>query len=106
MIIEWKAEASADLERVIDYVASNRPGDEALDVSKLVDAVELLGTQPSMGRPGRVTGTREWPGVFPWVVIYRVERKTTLVILRVLHGRQKWPPEPEPPKRRNRRSIS
>ena len=100
MSIEWKPEASADLDRVITYVTTNRPGDEAQEIAKLIAAVELMATQPSMGRAGRVTGTREWPGVYPWVVIYRVEKKSGLVVVRVLHGRQKWPPDEVAPKRR------
>ena len=43
-------------------------------------------------RPGRVQGTRELvvPAT-PFIVVYRIEA-TGVVILRVLHGAQKWPP--------------
>jgi toxin ParE1/3/4 len=44
-----------------------------------------------MGRPGRVSGTRELviPGT-PYIVPYRV-RGGKLEILRILHATQRWP---------------
>ncbi len=45
-----------------------------------------------MGRAGRVVGTREWVGVPPYVLVYRVV-DGALEIVRVLHGAQKWPPD-------------
>jgi toxin ParE1/3/4 len=89
--IEWKVEASTDLDRVFAYVEENRPGDEHAEIESLFAAVELVATQPNAGRPGRVTGTREWVAVYPWVIVYKVEQRSRLVIVRVLHGKQKWP---------------
>jgi toxin ParE1/3/4 len=44
-----------------------------------------------MGRPGRVTGTRELvvDGT-PYILPYRV-RNRVVQILRVLHGARRWP---------------
>src|SRR5688572_15463158 len=52
-----------------------------------MDAVELLATQPSMGRPGRVLSTRELvvPDT-PFVIPYRV-RDNRLELIAVFHGR-------------------
>lgn len=91
MNIEWKVEASEDLDRVIEHVARNRPGDEDDEAIKVLDAVDLIATQPNAGRAGRVSGIREWVAVYPWVIVYLVQDKDTLVIIRVLHGKQKWP---------------
>lgn len=46
---------------------------------------------PAQGRPGRRQGTRE-PIVSdtPYFVVYRV-RAGTVRILRIMHGRQRWP---------------
>lgn len=91
MNIEWKVEASNDLDRLAEHVAKNRPGQEDTEVGSITDAVDLIATMPNMGRPGRVSGTREWVAIYPWVIVYKVEQKTKLVIVRVLHGKQKWP---------------
>lgn len=53
--------------------------------------INLLATQPQIGRPGRIAGTRELviPGV-PYIIPYRV-RGERLELIAVFHGRQKWP---------------
>ena len=56
-------------------------------------AVSRLADFPESARPGRVPGTREL--VVPatsFIVVYRIEA-TGVVILRVLHGAQKWSPD-------------
>jgi len=57
----------------------------------LLAAVERLADLPSLGRPGRVAGTRELivPGT-PYVIPYRV-RGGSLEVIAVFHGRQQWP---------------
>ena len=90
MNIEWKIEASNDLDRVADFVAKNRPGYEDDVLKELLDTVDLVATQPHSGRPSRVKDTREWVTVYPWVIVYTVD-DDALVIVRVLHGKQKWP---------------
>ncbi len=90
MNIEWKVEASNDLDRVADHVAKNRPGHEDDVLKEILDAVDLVATQPHSGRPGRVKHTREWVAVYPWVIVYTVD-DDALVVVRVLHGKQKWP---------------
>ena len=51
----------------------------------------MLADQPSMGRPGRIAGTRELVVTrFPYILPYRV-RGSTIEILRVFHTARKWP---------------
>ncbi|MGH9660026.1 MAG: type II toxin-antitoxin system RelE/ParE family toxin, partial [Bryobacteraceae bacterium] len=52
---------------------------------------DLLASQPQMGRPGRVLGTRELvvPDT-PYIIPYRV-RGERLELIAVFHGAQKWP---------------
>jgi toxin ParE1/3/4 len=46
---------------------------------------------PQIGRPGRVSGTREFVITkTPYIVPYRV-RNDALEILRVYHGARRWP---------------
>lgn len=54
-------------------------------------AVGRLADYPAMARSGRVPGTRELAVVgTPYTVVYRIE-PSSVVILRVLHGAQRWP---------------
>lgn len=92
MNIEWLPEAARNLTTQIDWIAERDPW-AAIDVGDAVhDAVSRLGAYPTIGRPGRVTGTRELVVVgTPYVVVYRIER-TVVLVLRILHGAQRWPP--------------
>ncbi len=53
--------------------------------------VNRLTTAPSLGRPGRISGTRELVirGT-PYVVPYRI-KGPDIEILRVYHGARRWP---------------
>lgn len=63
-------------------------------VSKIMTAVDLLSSYPSMGRAGRVSGTRELiiPDT-PFIVPYRI-KNACVEVLRVFHTSQKWPSKP------------
>jgi predicted transcriptional regulator len=51
----------------------------------------ILSTQPQMGRPGRLPGTRELVlSGTPFIVPYRVKRER-LELLAVFDGRRQWP---------------
>jgi len=55
------------------------------------DQTKLLITNPAMGRPGRVTGTRELVVAhFPYVIPYRL-RGEEIQILRIFNTNQKPP---------------
>jgi toxin ParE1/3/4 len=60
---------------------------------RILDSIDLLKSQPDMGRPGRVLGTRELviPDT-PYIIPYRVQRGR-LELIAIFHGRQKWPPK-------------
>ena len=91
MRIEWLPEAQHNLTGQLEWIAESDPW-AAIDMGDAVHAaVSRLADYPAMARPGRVTGTRELPVVgTPYIVVYRVEASAVL-ILRVLHGAQRWP---------------
>ena len=92
MRIEWLPEAARNLTVQIDRIAERDPW-AAIDIGDAVHAaVSRLAVHPTIGRPGRTTGTRELVVVgTPYVVVSRIVRAVVLV-LRILHGAQRWPP--------------
>jgi toxin ParE1/3/4 len=92
MIPIWSPEAIEDLAALRAYIEQDDKAAALRVALHIVQNVEtLLPNNPEMGRPGRVPGTRELviPKT-PFVVPYRVVG-TTIQILRVFHGRRRWP---------------
>jgi len=91
MKVVWSRRAIQHLVSLRSYVAKDSEQNAALVAKRILVAIELLQTQPGMGRPGRVLGTRELviPST-PYIVPYRV-RRDRLELIAVLHGHQRWP---------------
>ena len=91
MKIVWSRRAIKHLVSLRNYVAKDSEQNAALVAKRILKSVELLQTQPDMGRPGRVLGTRELViPVTPYLIPYRV-RRDRLELIAVFHGHQKWP---------------
>jgi len=89
--IKWLKTALRNLDEEISYIASDDPSAARLVMRRIMRSVFLLSTQPSMGRPGRVPGTREL--VVPntrYLIPYRV-RRGAIEILRVFHTSRRPP---------------
>jgi addiction module RelE/StbE family toxin len=91
MRVRWTTDAADDLERICDYIAESRPESARRVAQSVVDRIGTLETFPHLGRPGRVQGTREiaFPPL-PFVAIYEVD-DDQIIVLRILHGAQRWP---------------
>ena len=91
MRVRWLRRALRNLEEEADYIARDGPQAAAQVVERIATSVDLLASQPALGRPGRVPGTRELiiTGT-QYIVPYRV-RDDTIEILRVFHGARRWP---------------
>jgi toxin ParE1/3/4 len=91
MRVRWTTDAADDLERICDYIAESRPDSAQRVAQSVVERIGTLETFPRIGRPGRVQGTREiaFPPL-PFVGIYEV-RDEEIIVLRILHGAQRWP---------------
>jgi len=89
--IRWLRTALANLDAEAEYIARDNPAAAARVVKTIVDTVDQLKQYPAMGRPGRLTGTRELviPGT-PYVIPYRV-RENAIEVLRVFHPARRWP---------------
>ena len=94
MRLRWTPLAERDLDEIARYVGQDSPAAAAHVVLELIDQAEtLLAKYPSIGRAGRVLGTRELVvGDPPYIIAYRV-RDQDLEILRVLHTSRAWPEE-------------
>lgn len=95
MQIVWSLFAIEDREAIFSYIEIDSPR-AAARIDDLIEArVELLASSPEIGRPGRVSGTRELAiQRTPYIAAYRVEAES-IRVLRVLHGAQLWPDELE-----------
>ncbi|QFY91070.1 type II toxin-antitoxin system RelE/ParE family toxin [Magnetovirga frankeli] len=94
MQVKWLRTALLNLEHEAEYIRQDNPAAARLIVQRVRSAVSKLQENPAMGRPGRITGTREL--VVPdtrYIIPYRVRHEYNRIeILRVFHCSRK-PPE-------------
>jgi toxin ParE1/3/4 len=90
--IKWLPEAVRSRDDQLAYIAERNPW-AAIEMGDAIrSGVARLADFPASARPGRVRGTRELAiSGTPFVLVYRVD-PDAVVILRVLHGAQRWPP--------------
>lgn len=89
--VRWTSPALADLDSIQDYLAERNPAAASRLVNDILDRADmLLSSNPELGRPGRIAGTRELilAGT-SYVVAYRL--KESVEILAVMHGAREWP---------------
>jgi plasmid stabilization system protein ParE len=91
MNVVWSPRAIGHLIAIREYIERDSDRNAALVAGRILRAVEILRTQPQMGRPGHLTGTRELviPGM-SYIIPYRV-RYGRLELLAVFDGHRKWP---------------
>jgi len=89
--LAWTEAAIADLRALEAFIREDNPSAARRHVQAVIAAAHNLIRFPESGRPGRRPGTREL--IVPrtaYIVAYRV-RGDSVELLRVLHGRQRWP---------------
>ena len=91
MKLVWTRPAAADRREIRAYIAEhNLAAALALDELFSERASQLI-DHPSIGRPGRVAGTRELVVHQHYILVYEVAGDLVRV-LRVLHAVRQWPP--------------
>lgn len=93
MQIKWLKRALNDLQSEASYIADNDLAAAKKIVTDVFTVIDHLKDNPSLGRPGRVVGTRELivPNT-PYIIPYRVNGRSQQVeILRVFHTSRKVP---------------
>ena len=87
----WTKRALATLTNIYTHIASDNPSAADLLRDRALSFVETtLIAHPSIGRPGRVEGTRESVIHPSYIIVYRVTGEV-VEILTVRHVAQKWP---------------
>jgi plasmid stabilization system protein ParE len=91
MQVRWLRTALRNLEDEAAYIAADDPAAARLLVRRVLQAVDQVAEQPSIGRPGRVPGTRELVVARTrYLVPYRVTLDA-IEILRVFHTSRRLP---------------
>ena len=93
MIIRWLEDAIDDLQALRHYIAQDDVIAATRVAKKVLSTINLLSEHPEIGRPGRVSNTRELViSDTPYIVPYRV-KNNAVEILRVFHCAMQWPEE-------------
>ena len=91
MQIVWLKTALKNLDELGAYIAQDNPIAASQMVNLITSQVKQLSTQPAMGRPGRVLGTRELViSNTHYLVSYRI-KNNTVEVLRVFHTSRQLP---------------
>ena len=91
--VSWLAQALRNLDDEAEYISGENPAAAEALVKRIHAAVGQLQSNPAMGRPGRIHGTRELvvPGT-PYIIPYRVRPRLNRVeVLRVFHASRRLP---------------
>ena len=90
--IAWRVRALDELEQLRAYIARDNPQTADAARNRILELVGMLAAHPGLGRPGRVSGTRELViNGTPFIVPYWQPRPGELEILAVIHGARRWP---------------
>jgi len=88
MAVKWLKVALENMATIADYIAQDKPDRATSFVQEIREKTLVLADFPSVGRAGRVAGTRELVAHKNILVIYRVKGKN-IEIIRVRHVAQK-----------------
>lgn len=92
MLVHWGRMALDDRERIAEYIINEGSllAARRLD-AEFVDKALVAAQRPKLYRAGRMRGTREIVVRPNYVMVYRI-KGDAIVVLRVLHAAQQWPP--------------
>ena len=91
MRLFWLPRARTAREAAIDHIARDNLAAALSQLDAIERGIATLADYPEVGRPGRVTGTRELViNRTPFILVYRIE-DDAIRILHFLHGAQCWP---------------
>ena len=93
MEVKWLTTALKNLDDEAEYIAQDDPAAASQVVKQIIDTINLLSSNPTLGHPGRIHGTRELVVANTrYIVPYRVNPKVKRIeILRVFHSSRRLP---------------
>jgi len=86
--VTWRAEALADVVRLIRYIAEENPVAARKMGRELLLAGDSLAMFPKRGRVGLDPTTRELVVVQPYIIIYQLDAAGNVEILNIWHSAQ------------------
>lgn len=90
MKLKYTRRAKTDLSEIFDYVAQDNVHAAARIIAKIRNSLAGLTTNPSLGRQGRIDGTRELVVVHvPYIVVHRIH-ENEIQILAIIHTARLW----------------
>jgi toxin ParE1/3/4 len=87
----WTPEALQDRADIWDYIAPENPQAAARLDELFSEAAGRLAGHPKMGRPGKITGTRELIPRESYRLVYEIQGDEVWV-LALVHTARQWPP--------------
>ena len=86
--LEGTTPAADQLQHAQDYYDALNPRAAHVMAVRILESARRLREQPAIGRPGRITGTREWTvDRTPYLLVYRVQ-DGAVQVLHVWHEAQ------------------
>ena len=94
MNVRFHSRAISDLQSIHDWIAEDSPRAADDVILRIDQSISLLEEFPRIARPGLVADTRELsvPNT-PYIVVYTEPDEYEIWVLRVIHARQKYPPD-------------
>ncbi len=81
MVVVFAEPAERDLANIIDYIALDNPTAAERVYRAVVSTAGRLGHFPEMGRPGRLSGTREFSvSSLPYLMVYAVGADVVTIV--------------------------
>lgn len=90
MAVRWTKRALAALVAITAHIERDSPMRAKTFVQEIRHKTEMLANFPAIGRPGRVSGTRELVVHENYIVPYRV-RGEHVDVITVQHVAKRWP---------------
>ena len=92
MKVIWSPEALLERADIWDAIANDNPRAAARIDELFSDAAARLGDHPKLGKPGKISGTRELIPHESYRLVYEIEGEA-LWILALIHTARLWPPQ-------------
>lgn len=91
MIVIWTPEAEQDRADIWDYIAEDNPGAAVHMDGLFSNLAATLAAHPKMGKPGKISGTRELIAHESYRLVYEIDGEKVWV-LALVHTSRQWPP--------------